>query len=50
MSSVDTSGFAEASKREHELNHRQRETLDLLVRGKTNGEIAEALGESLERR
>lgn len=48
MSSVDTSGFAEANKREHELNHRQREILDLLVRGKTNGEIAEQLGMTLD--
>lgn len=48
MTSVDTSTFAEASKREHELNHRQREILDLLVDGKTNGEIAESLGMTLD--
>lgn len=48
MTSVDTSSFPEARKREHELNHRQREILDLLVAGKTNGEIAGHLGMTLD--
>lgn len=48
MTSVDTSSFPEARKREHELNQRQREVLDLLVAGNTNGEIAELLGMTLD--
>jgi len=40
--------FEEARRREPELNERQREVLDLLVDGKTNGEIGEALGITLD--
>ncbi len=41
-------GFDEARRREPELNERQREVLDLLVAGKTNAEIGEALGITLD--
>jgi DNA-binding CsgD family transcriptional regulator len=48
MTSAQTEHFAVADAHEHELNGRQREVLDLLVRGKTNGEIASALGMTLD--
>jgi DNA-binding CsgD family transcriptional regulator/outer membrane lipoprotein-sorting protein len=41
-------GFDEARRREGELNPRQREVLDLLVAGKTNAEIGETLGITLD--
>ena len=40
--------FEEAHRREGELNHHQRAVLDLLVAGKTNAEIGEALGITLD--
>jgi len=40
--------FAFAETRQGELNDRQRQILDLLVAGRTNGEIAETLGISFD--
>ncbi|MEO8540497.1 MAG: LuxR C-terminal-related transcriptional regulator [bacterium] len=40
--------FEQARLSEAELNVRQREVLDLLVAGKTNGEIGDSLGMSLD--
>ena len=48
MTSAQTGHFAVADAHEHELNDRQREVLDLLVGGKTNGEIASTLGITLD--
>jgi outer membrane lipoprotein-sorting protein/DNA-binding CsgD family transcriptional regulator len=42
------SNFAEARRHDGELNERQRQVLDLLVAGKTNGAIGEVLGISLD--
>lgn len=46
--SAATDRFANARTNESLLNSRQREVLDLLVAGKTNGEIAHALGMTLD--
>jgi DNA-binding CsgD family transcriptional regulator/outer membrane lipoprotein-sorting protein len=48
MTSAQVEHFATAKAHEHELNERQRRVLDLLVEGKTNGEIADALGITLD--
>lgn len=48
MTSARVEHFAEAKAHEHELNERQRRVLDLLVEGKTNGEVAGALGITLD--
>ena len=40
--------FREARRREGDLNARQREVLDLIVAGKTNAEIGETLGITLD--
>lgn len=40
--------FAFAETKQGELNNRQRQILDLLVAGRTNGEIAETLGISFD--
>jgi DNA-binding CsgD family transcriptional regulator len=45
---TDTGEFASARRNEAELNERQRTVLDLLVAGKTNAEIGDALGMSLD--
>lgn len=44
----DCRRFEEASDHDAELNERQREVLDLIVAGKTNAEIGEALGITLD--
>jgi outer membrane lipoprotein-sorting protein/DNA-binding CsgD family transcriptional regulator len=48
MTSAPVEHFAAAQAHEHELNERQRRVLDLLVQGKTNGEVAAALGITLD--
>lgn len=48
MTSAQVEHFAAAEAHEHELNERQRRVLDLLVQGKTNGEIAATLGITLD--
>ncbi len=48
MTSAQVEHFAAAEAHEHELNERQRGVLDLLVQGKTNGEIAATLGITLD--
>lgn len=48
MTSAQVEHFVEAKAHEHELNDRQRRVLDLLVEGKTNGEVADALGITLD--
>ncbi|MBE0607949.1 MAG: helix-turn-helix transcriptional regulator, partial [Dehalococcoidia bacterium] len=48
MTSAQVEHFAAAEAHEHELNERQRRVLDLLVQGKTNGEVAGALGITLD--
>ena len=48
MTSAQVEHFAAARAHEHELNERQRRVLDLLVQGKTNGEIAATLGITLD--
>ncbi len=48
MTSAQVEHFAMAQAHEHELNDRQRQILDLLVKGRTNGEIASLLGITLD--
>ena len=48
MTSTVTDRFDIARANEPQLNQRQREVLDLLVAGKTNGEIGETLGMTLD--
>lgn len=48
MKSVNPTRFPAARENESLLNHRQREILDLLVQGRTNGEIAERLDMTLD--
>lgn len=45
---TETDRFALARRNEHQLNTRQRQVLDLLTEGRTNGEIAEAFGMTLD--
>lgn len=48
MKSVNPTRFPAARENESLLNYRQRKILDLLVKGKTNGEIAERLEMTLD--
>ena len=48
MTSAQVEHFDAAEAHEHELNGRQRRVLDLLVQSKTNGEVADALGITLD--
>ena len=48
MVSTRTDRFECAHRNEQQLNQRQRQVLDLLVAGRTNGEIGEALGITLD--
>src|SRR5688572_15796626 len=48
MVSTGTDRFESARRNEPQLNERQRQVLELLVAGKTNGEIGDALGITLD--